>query len=349
MIQKLHKLLAMAAIALSITFSAKAQTISDFENLTLLKADTFWNGISNKLGTTFSSGNAIFNNYYDTSYGGFWSAGFAYTNVQDSIHGDYHHLYSSKALKGYNGSNNYVSVAEDAYNNRIPIIKLSGNAAGKVVSGFYISNSTYAFNTILNGNFAARKFGDTTGTHSGLPQGSQPDWFKVTIKNWLGGVKSIDSIDFYLADYRFSNNAQDYIVKDWTWVDLTSLGNVDSLSFHLSSSDNSFGFMNTPAFFCMDNFTTADVALGINEIGMSDERLSVYPNPTSSVISVRLSVGSFKAIEIGDLQGRKTDLPILFQTTDYCRLNTENMSSGIYFIKTIDNKGFEQVVKFVKQ
>ena len=325
-----------------ISLSAKAQTISDFENLTLPKADTFWNGISNNLGTSFSNGNAIFNNYYDTSYGGFWSAGFAYTNVQDTIHGDYHHLYSSKALKGYNGSNNYVSVAEDAYNNRLPIIKLSGIASGKQVSGFYISNSTYAFNSMRDGTSPpAKKFGGSTG--------NDPDWFKVPIYKWVAGIKTTDSVDFYLADFRFSNNSQDYIVKDWRWVDLTSLGNVDSLSFHLSSSDNSFGFMNTPAFFCMDNFTTADVASGMNEITASDERLSVYPNPTLSVISIRLSVGSLKTIEVVDLQGRKIDLPISLQTANYCQLNTEYLSSGIYFLKTIDENGFEQIAKFVKE
>ena len=64
-----------------------------------------------------------------------------------------------------------------------------------------------------------------------------------------------DSVDFYLADYRFADNSEDYIVKDWTFVSLEALGDVDSLLFSLTSTDNDSMFgMNTPAYFCMDNF-----------------------------------------------------------------------------------------------
>jgi hypothetical protein len=31
-----------------------------------------------------------------------------------------------------------------------------------------------------------------------------------------------DSIEFYLADFRFANNSQDYILKTWEYLDLTS-------------------------------------------------------------------------------------------------------------------------------
>ena len=44
-------------------------------------------------------------------------------------------------------------------------------------------------------------------------------------------------MEFYLADYRFANNASDYIVRDWTFVNLASLGAVSKLTFGLTSSD----------------------------------------------------------------------------------------------------------------
>ena len=66
-------------------------------------------------------------------------------------------------------------------------------------------------------------------------------------------------MDFYLADFRFADNALDYVVDSWTWVDLSSLGVVSSLSFSLASSDvGQFG-MNTPAYFAMDNLAVAAV------------------------------------------------------------------------------------------
>ena len=60
-------------------------------------------------------------------------------------------------------------------------------------------------------------------------------------------------VDFYLADYRYADSSQDYIISAWEYIDLSSLGSVDELSFSLSSSDNgSFG-MNTPNYFAIDN------------------------------------------------------------------------------------------------
>ncbi|MBT3193431.1 MAG: DUF4465 domain-containing protein, partial [Verrucomicrobia bacterium] len=47
---------------------------------------------------------------------------------------------------------------------------------------------------------------------------------------------------------------EDYIVGEWTWVDLTSFGPaVKSLHFSLSSSDNGAWGMNTPAYYAIDD------------------------------------------------------------------------------------------------
>ena len=66
-------------------------------------------------------------------------------------------------------------------------------------------------------------------------------------------------MDFYLADYRFSDNSKDYIVKDWTFVDLSSLGAVTKLQFALSSSDTGQFGMNTPAYMAMDSMSISAV------------------------------------------------------------------------------------------
>ena len=91
----------------------------------------------------------------------------------------------------------------------------------------------------------AKKFGGASG--------DDPDWFVLTIigKDSQGLVT--DTVDFYLADYTFADNNQDYIVDTWEYVDLTSLGAVESLEFTLSSSDVGQWGMNTPGYFAMDN------------------------------------------------------------------------------------------------
>jgi hypothetical protein len=61
-------------------------------------------------------------------------------------------------------------------------------------------------------------------------------------------------VEFYLADFRFADNSQDYILDSWGFVDLSALGTVDFLEFDLSSSDNGAFGMNTPGYFALDNF-----------------------------------------------------------------------------------------------
>jgi hypothetical protein len=58
-------------------------------------------------------------------------------------------------------------------------------------------------------------------------------------------------VEFYLADFR---NGKSLIVKDWTYVDLSSLKLVDRIKCTLTSSDNGDYGMNTPGYFCIDNF-----------------------------------------------------------------------------------------------
>ena len=62
------------------------------------------------------------------------------------------------------------------------------------------------------------------------------------------------TVEYYLADYRSENEGDWYYVNDWKYVDLSSLGTVKELSFHLvSSRSNAYGYT-TPLYFCVDDF-----------------------------------------------------------------------------------------------
>ena len=58
--------------------------------------------------------------------------------------------------------------------------------------------------------------------------------------------------EYYLADLR--DEATAYIINDWRYVDLSVLGEVTKIGFALSSTDGGDWGMNTPAYFCFDNF-----------------------------------------------------------------------------------------------
>ena len=92
---------------------------------------------------------------------------------------------------------------------------------------------------MINGDGYAKKFG-------------KGDWFKLTITGYDADDQVTGTKEYYLADLR--DEATAYIINDWRYVDLSSLGKVKKLGFELSSSDTGDYGMNTPAYFCFDNF-----------------------------------------------------------------------------------------------
>jgi len=117
------------------------------------------------------------------------------------------------------------------------------NTAG-IIDGLYVTNNNYAYYSMLNGDLYAKKFGGDSG--------DDPDWFLLTITGKDASGAVVDSVGFYLADYQFADNSQDYIVNTWEYFDLTELGIVKSLEFSLSSSDMGSNGMNTPGYFALD-------------------------------------------------------------------------------------------------
>ena len=108
-----------------------------------------------------------------------------------------------------------------------------------------ITNTTYAALSMVHGDDFAKKFGGETG--------DDPDFFLLTIEGVDAADSSVGTVEFYLADFRFADNSKDYIVEDWTTVDLSAISAAVELKFSLTSSDvGSFG-MNTPTYFAADN------------------------------------------------------------------------------------------------
>ena len=101
--------------------------------------------------------------------------------------------------------------------------------------------------------------GDPFAMKFGGPTGNDPDFFRLTVQGFNAVGILTGSVDFFLADYRFTNNSLDYIVSQWTTLDLTPLGSATRLTFGLTSSDvGPFG-MNTPAYFALDNLAVTAV------------------------------------------------------------------------------------------
>ncbi|MBN1986887.1 MAG: DUF4465 domain-containing protein [Prolixibacteraceae bacterium] len=215
-------------------FSVKAQNVATFDDV-ILEPDSFWNGSDGSGG--ISSGNFYFPNNYNEDWGS-WD-GFSVSNMKDSATAGWENQYSAIAGSGANESENYAVV----YQSGELVLELPNP---QLLSGFYVTNSTYAYFAVKEGDAYTKKFGGTDGT--------EPDYFKLTISGTDIYGSETGPVEFYLADFTFENSQDDYLVKDWEWVDLQDLGVVSSIKFELESTDVGEWGMNTPAYFCIDDF-----------------------------------------------------------------------------------------------
>lgn len=230
------------ALATSLIMSAAsaAVTTSTFDELPLAPESHHFPAATG----TFTSGAATFNHdYQDFGFAGCCWSGWTYANGTDTTTSGFGNQYSAFAGSGVDGSANYALAYLGS-----PTVTL---ATPSVVSGLYVTNTTYAALSMLQGDAFAKKFGGATGDDA--------DFLRLTITGIDALSQQTGQVDVYLADYRFSDNSQDYVLKDWSFVDLSSLGAVSSLRFAMASSDvGDFG-MNTPSYFAVDNLSVSAV------------------------------------------------------------------------------------------
>ncbi len=212
---------------------AFAADIANFDDLSI-EPNSYWNGSDGAGG--FISGGAFFNNNYDFTW--YYWEGFAYSNITDTITSGPAGLYNCIAGTGQDDSANYAV----GYVGWDDLPTISFNAAE--IEGLYVTNNNYAYYSMLNGDVFAKKFGGDDG--------NDPDWFLLTITGRDACDVETGSVEFYLADFRFVDSNDDYIVDTWEYVDLNSLGMINKLEFSLSSSDTGEWGMNTPACFVVD-------------------------------------------------------------------------------------------------
>lgn len=231
--------LAIGSLLLAGNASAAA-TVSTFDDLALAPNSYYSPGMN----ATFNSGAAAFEHYFTDFGGGCCWSGWVYSNTTDTTTPGFTNQTSAFTGGGLASANYGIAFAGDA----APTIMFSTPV---IVSTGYFTNTTYAALSMLQGDGFAKKFGGASGT--------DPDFLKLTVLGRDAADVQTGSVDFYLADYRFENSADDYVVNQWRALDLSSLGAVSKLAFSMSSSDNGPFGMNTPAYFALDDLSVTPV------------------------------------------------------------------------------------------
>ena len=178
----------------------------------------------------WKSGDYTLYTYSDETQWGTYYYGFYASNETKNTSTGYMEPYRS-AVGGAAEGNNFGVWSNDYYStNSI----LSKNPLPAV--GFYVTNNAYTVNSMAYGDGYAKKF-------------EEGDYLNLVCVGKLAGVE-MGTVVVELA------KGTKYI-KDWTYVDLSPLGQVNEVAFYMEGSDSSWGYLNTPAYFCFDNFGAA--------------------------------------------------------------------------------------------
>lgn len=208
----------------------------------VLAAESNYGGAGSGAGNFSSQGVDFTHSADDFS----WS-GFTYSNRTDTTTAEFTNQFSAYTGSGFGDANYGISY--------VPLDWMSGTydpipqsfsfSTLADVSGMYVTNTTYAALSMLDGDGFAKRFGGESG--------DDPDFFKLIIDGFDETSTNTGTVEFFLADYRFADNSQDYLIDDWTFVDLSSLGDVASLSFSIDSTDAGDFGINTPTYFALDS------------------------------------------------------------------------------------------------
>lgn len=252
----------LLAFSLSALAVSAQQHVFDFEDLKLSDS-TFFNGVSihpaDSINNSFSFGDELvqFHGSTSLSWGSVNGTGIGYSNQ------------TNQDTAGYTNSGSAYN--DDATNPSTTFGVINGNGSFITFSepvrltSIDITNTVYAYLSMQKGDSFAKKFGGKDGT--------DPDFFKVSIIAFDIDSNQIDSAAFALADYTADKSEDDYALSTWKTFSLTSFkDSVTTLKFYFSSSDNGIYGMNTPAYVAIDNLTFSQY-----EILPDDE-----PTPTSA-------------------------------------------------------------------
>ena len=223
----------------------KAAATATFEEYALTEnghkhVDDAW---TDKTETALYSGTYAFANMPNKVYKAY--TGYAICSDRSTeATGNYNYdQFRSAAGGAYEGNNfavAYYSAPSSWYAGYTDPITLTNSTEPQTVTGFYITNTVYTLDAILNGDCANDPF-------------AKGDYMSVTAIGY-NGLQTTGEVVFYLADYRSENSDEHFAIDTWKWFDLSSLGAITSIEFEIfTTKSDEYGFT-TPTYFCLDNF-----------------------------------------------------------------------------------------------
>ena len=130
----------------------------------------------------------------------------------------------------------YSSWAYEGPSNQVMFVDKDGNMEFEPV-GVYVCNHPWPYYGCEHGDGFGRAF-------------DEGDYFEL-VAHGVGVDRGETTVSINLVEF---TDGELHALNDWTFFDLSSLGEVTSVYFTLNSTDSGDWGMNTAAYFCMDKF-----------------------------------------------------------------------------------------------
>jgi len=295
--------------------------VADFEDL-YLAPETYWQGPDGNTDTNmeskFYSGSYAFSNTYYPDWN-YWG-GYGYSNVTTtSFDPAKFDTQQFRSVVGH-GAGNTANYAVVYTMGARTDINFTHTATADVIPGVYLTNAAYTYHSIINGDsFMGTAF-------------AEGDWFKLIFK----GTKTDGTTttkEIYLADYRSANVSERFVVTDWKWYDLSSLGLITKLSVTVDGSRKNSGGLTIPAYFCMDKLG-AESGISTGKTDLCQSTIQVYPNPFSEYFIVKSDKA--QPLKLFNISGQCL---ISVQVVEGInRIEVQSLPKGSYLIECGNNR-----------
>ncbi len=220
---------------------AQAFYTSNFEDLTL-DENTFWNAPNEE--TSFSSSILTYSLNGTPGSRTDWY-GFTYSNLignQSTTRNSY--------CSAYKAPTTFTSKA-------YCVLRQDSSFSASYISlpeGVEHKFKSIALNTSYGTYIAIRDgvYGGDTCKVFGGESGADKDFLSLDIRGIKADGTTTDTYRLFLADYRFDNNRENYIINSWSAFNLEDIGFVNKLELRIVSTDIVNGYLQTPAAICLD-------------------------------------------------------------------------------------------------
>ena len=187
----------------------------------------YWDGFCPAIGGDITDyGQSGSSDGWTVNYGGCMAGGGCVINEDGTVTADPAQPY----IVGYWGS-----WSEDP-TNQVKYADINDNTTFKPV-GVYVCNHPWPYYGCVHGDGMGRAF-------------EEGDYFEL-IAHGVDADGNETTTSINLVEF---TNGELKALNDWTFFDLSSLGEVESVYFTLNSTDSGAYGMNTAAYFCMDKF-----------------------------------------------------------------------------------------------